>query len=364
MNAQEQFLTLQEIVAAARRNLAPGPWNYLAGATETETTMRRNRQALDSIAFRPRVLNDVSKVDSAATFMGKPVRLPIMLAPVGGMESFAPEGAAAAAKGAAQFGIPQMLSSVCQPGLEATAAAAKTLRVFQLYVRGDEPWTDDWVRRAKDNGFTAFCFTVDSAHYSRRERDLAGRFAKPWRPVDGSGMQFQAALSWDQVKRYKDKHDLPLILKGIATAEDAEIALEHGVDVVYVSNHGGRQLDHGLGSMAVMPEVLKAVNGRAEVWVDGGFMRGSDIVKAIALGARTVGIGRLTCLGLAAAGVPGLVRVLELLEEEVRICLGLLGVTSFAGLTPRHVTAATPVFEPHVLSAFPLLDEFPGPDAP
>ena len=364
MNAKEQFLTLQEIVATARRKLAPGPWNYLAGATETETTMRRNRQALDRIAFRPRVLNDVSKVDSTATFMGKKVRLPVMLAPVGGMESFAQGAAADAARGAAQFGIPQMLSSVCQPGLEATAAAADTIRVFQLYVRGDNAWVDDFVKRALANGFTGFCFTVDRAHYSRRERDLAGRFAKPWRPVDGTGMQFQAALSWDQVKRYKDKYDLPLALKGIATAEDAEIAIEHGVEIIYVSNHGGRQLDHGLGSAAVLPEILKAVNGHAEVWVDGGFMRGSDIVKAICLGAKMVGIGRLACLGLAAAGVPGLVRTLELLEEEVRICLGLLGVTSFAGLTPRHVTAAAPVFEPHVLSAFPLLDEFPGPEAP
>jgi len=278
MSSADSFLTLQEIVAAARRNLAPGPWNYLVGATETETTMRRNRQALDSIAFRPRVLNNVSKVDTHSTFLGKKVRLPVMLAPVGGMESFAKGAAADAAKGAAQFGIPQMLSSVCQPGLEATAAAADTLRVFQLYVRGDDAWVDDWVRRAKANGFTAFCMTVDSAHYSRRERDLAGRFAKPWRPVDGAGMEFQAALSWDQVRRYKSKYDLPLILKGIATVEDAEIAVSEGVEVIYVSNHGGRQLDHGLGSTAVLPEVLKAVNGRAEVWVDGGYMRGSDIV--------------------------------------------------------------------------------------
>ncbi len=364
MDAKEQFLTLQEIVFAARRNLAPGPWNYLIGATETETTQRRNRQALDRIAFRPRVLNDVSKVNSTATFLGKPVRLPVMLAPVGGMESFAEGAAAAAAKGAAQFGIPQMLSSVCQPGLEATAAAADTVRAFQLYVRGDNAWVDDFVRRAKDNGFTSFCFTVDSAFYSRRERDIAGRFIKPWRPVDTSGMTFQAALSWDQVKRYKDKHDLPLILKGIATAEDAEIAVAHGVEVVYVSNHGGRQLDHGRGSAAVLPEVLAAVKGRAEVWVDGGFMRGSDVVKAIALGARMVGLGRLACLGLAAAGVPGLVRTLELLEEEARICLGLLGVTSFADLTPRHVTSAEAVGEPGPLSAFPLLDEFPGPSLP
>lgn len=364
MNAKEQFLTLQEIVAAARLNLQPGPWNYLAGGTETETTTRRNRQALDSIAFRPRVLNDVSKVDSSASFLGKRVRLPVMLAPVGGMESFAKGAAADAARGAAQFGIAQILSSVCQPGLEATAAAADTLRVFQLYVRGDDAWVDDWVTRAKANGFTAFCLTVDSASYSRRERDLLIRFVKPWRPVDGAGMQFQAALSWAQVKRFKQKYDLPLILKGIATAEDAEIAVGHGVEVIYVSNHGGRQLDHGLGSAAVLPEVVAAVKGRAEVWVDGGFMRGSDVVKAIALGASAVGIGRLACLGLAAAGVPGLVRTLELLEEEVQICLGLLGVTSFSQLTPRHLTTARPVFEPHVLSAFPLLEEFPGPYLP
>ena len=356
--APESFLTLQEIVAAARRNLAPGPWAYLAGATETETTMRRNRQALDSIAFRPRVLNDVSRVDSSATFLGRKVRLPVMLAPVGGMESFAEGGAADAARAAARFGVPQMLSSVCLPGLEATAAAADALRVFQLYVRGDEAWVDDWVRRARANDFKAFCLTVDSAFYSRRERDIAGRFAKPWRPTDNSGVAFQSALSWRDVKRLKATCDLPLILKGIATAEDAEIAVAHGVEVIYVSNHGGRQLDHGLGTIAVLAEVMAAVNGRAEVWIDGGFMRGTDVVKAIALGAQTVGIGRLACLGLAAAGVGGLVRVLELLEEEIRICLGLLGVTSFAELSPKHVTSAAPVFEPHVLSAFPLLDEY------
>ena len=350
------FLTLQEIVAAARRNLAPGPWAYLAGATESETTMRRNRQSLDAIAFRPRVLNDVSHVDSRSTFMGQAVRLPVMLAPVGGMESFVDGGAAAAAIGAAQFGVAQMLSSVCQPGLEAPAAAADTLRVFQLYVRGDDAWVDDWVHRAKANGFTAFCLTVDSAFYSRRERDIAGRFIKPWRPVDTSGVKYQAALSWRTVKRLKDSLDMPLILKGIATAEDAAIAVEHGVEVIYVSNHGGRQLDHGLGSTAVLPEILAAVNGRAEVWVDGGYMRGSDVVKAIALGAKTVGLGRFACLGLAAAGPAGLVRALELLEEEVQICLGLLGVNSFAELTPRHVTAAPVVFEASVLSAFPLLD--------
>ena len=360
-----QFLTLHEIVAAARANLAPGPWSYLIGGTETETTLRRNRLALDSIAFRPRVLRDVSGVDPSATFLGRAVRLPVMLAPVGGMESFAPEGAAAAARAAARFGVPLMLSSVCQPGLEGTAAAADSLRVFQLYVRGDDAWVDDWGRRAREHGFSAFCFTVDSAVYSRRERDLIGRFVKPWRATAAAGMKYQAALSWEQVKRFKERHDLPLILKGIATADDAELAVRHGVEVIYVSNHGGRQLDHGLGSAAVLPEIVAAVGGRAEVWVDGGFMRGSDVVKAIALGARCVGVGRLACLGLAAAGVAGLVRALELLEDEIRVCLGLLGVTSLAGLTPACVAPAPPVFEPSALSAFPLLGEDlgPGPSA-
>jgi isopentenyl diphosphate isomerase/L-lactate dehydrogenase-like FMN-dependent dehydrogenase len=355
MNAplDQQFLTLQEIYEAAKRNLPPGPWAYLIGGAETETTVKRNRHALDTIAFRPRVLRDVSRVDPSAKFFGRATRLPVMLAPIGGLESIVEGGAAAAARGAAAFGVPQMLSSVCKPGLEETAAAADTLRSFQLYVRGDDAWVDDFVRRAQDHGFGSFCLTVDVAAYSRRERDLLGRFVKPWRATAGAGVPYQAGLSWDQVKRFKDKHGIPLIIKGIATVEDALLAVEHGVEVVYVSNHGGRQLDHGLGSAAVLPEVVKAVNGKAQVWVDGGFMRGTDVVKAIALGASTVGLGRFSGLALAAAGPQGLVRALEILEDEVRICLGLLGVTSFAELTPQHVCAAPAVGMPDIFSAFP-----------
>jgi isopentenyl diphosphate isomerase/L-lactate dehydrogenase-like FMN-dependent dehydrogenase len=278
-----------------------------------------------------------------------------MLAPIGGLESIVEGGAAAAGRAAAQFGVPQMLSSVCQPGLEKTAAAADALRVFQLYVRGDDAWIDDHVRRALDHGYRAFCLTVDVAVYSRRERDLIGRFVKPWRATAGEGAPFQSGLNWDHVKRFKDKHDVPLIIKGIATVEDAQLAVQHGVEVIYVSNHGGRQLDHGLGSAAVLPEVVKAVSAKAEVWVDGGVMRGTDVVKMIALGAKAVGIGRLCGLGLGAAGVPGLVRTLELLEEEVRTCLGLLGATSYAELGAQHLAAASPVNAPDTFSAFPLL---------
>jgi glycolate oxidase len=351
----DKFQTLHEIVRAARMNLAPGPWDYLVGGTETETTLRRNRLAIDSLAFRPRVLRDVSRIDTGSTFFGRRVRIPVMLAPVGSIETFTPGGGATAAKASGAFGVPQMLSSACNPGLEATAAAADNFRIFQLYVRGDDAFVDDHVRRAKDNGYPVFCMTVDTAMYSRRERDLARRFVKPWR-VRATGQDFQAALSWDHVKRFKDRHDLPLILKGIATGEDAAIACDLGVEGVYVSNHGGRQLDHGRGSLDVLPEVVKAVDGRATVIVDGGFMRGTDVVKGIAMGAQVVGLGRLTCLGLAAAGEAGLVRALELLEDEIRIAMGLLGVHSLDMLDGSYLHPAPPVTVPHVTSAFPLLD--------
>ncbi len=356
LSIEDKFQTLHEIVKAARASLAPGPWDYLMGGAETETTLRRNRQALDAIAFRPRVLRDVRQIDCTSTLFGRSVRLPILLAPIGSIEAYAPEGGATAAKGAAAFGVPLMLSSAASPGLEAVAAAADAFRIYQLYVRGDEAWVDDHVRRAKQRGYAAFCFTVDSAIYGRRERDLARRYITPAR-AHVTGETYQAALNWDDVKRFKDTHELPLILKGIATAEDAALAVEHGVEGIYVSNHGGRQLDHGRGTMEILPEVVGAVRGKATIIVDGGFVRGTDVVKGIAMGAHCVGIGRLVCCGLAAAGEDGLVRTLHLLENEIRNCLGLLGVTRVGDIDRTYLHPTTPVRPPHVTSAFPLLDE-------
>ncbi|HET8578916.1 MAG TPA: alpha-hydroxy acid oxidase [Methylomirabilota bacterium] len=356
MSLEERFQTLHEVAKAARQNLAPGPWDYLIGGAETETTVKRNRQALDSIAFRPRVLRNVAKIDCRWSLFGRAVRIPVMLAPIGSIETFTEGGGATAAKASAEFGVPQMLSSVCNPGLEAVAAAADNFRIFQLYVRGDDAWVDEHVERAVAHGYAAFCLTVDTAVYSRRERDLAKRFVKPWR-TRASGHEYQAALSWDQVKRFKDRHSIPLILKGIATAEDADLACEHGVDMIYVSNHGGRQLDHGRGTLEVLPEVVAAVGGRAAVMVDGGCLRGTDVVKAMALGAQAVGIGRLACMGLAAAGQAGLVRTLELLEDEIRICLGLLGVNNYSMLNASYLHPTRPVGPAHATSAFPLLEE-------
>ena len=357
--SNEPFQNLHEFVRKARANLNQNAWDYIVGAAETETTMRRNRLALDEIAFRPRVLRDVRQVDGGVDQFGRRMRLPVVLAPVGALEIFDPDGAASVARAAGTFGAAHMLSSVSEPGLENTAEAAPdALRLYQLYVRGDDAFVADVVSRAEKNAYAAFCLTVDTAHYSRRERDIAKRYVRESR-LRATGGDYQKGLEWRTVKMIKDKFKIPLILKGIATAEDAEIAVDHGVEWIYVSNHGGRQLDHGLGAMHVLPEIVQAVKGRAKIMVDGGFCRGTDIVKAIAAGADIVGIGRLQCWALAAAGEAGVVRMLELLEDEVLRCLGLLGATSFAEVNPSCLHPATATNPPSVFSAFPLFDHEP-----
>ena len=354
----DHLATLHEIVEQARRRLSEGVWGYLVGGAESETTLRRNRRSLDSIAFRPRVLRDVSGVDCSATLLGRRLRTPVLLAPIGSLQDLHPAGGAAVAEAAAAAGVAMMLSSRSAPGLEATAQAGDGMKMYQLYVRGDAEWVDDHVRRAVDAGYDAFCFTVDLDYYSRRERDIARRFVTTARR-NVSGLEHQMLFNWDDVKRVQDRFDLPLVLKGIATAEDAALACDFGIDVVYVSNHGGRQLDHARGSIDVLPEVVEAVAGRAEILVDGGFLRGTDIVKAIALGATAVGLGRLNGFGMAAGGVSGVTRMLELLEAEMRSCLGLLGVNRFDELDARYLHRAEPVHGGGMRSAYPLLDEDP-----
>jgi len=354
--SNELFQNLHEFVRRARANLNQNAWDYIVGGAETETTMRRNRMALDEIAFRPRVLRNVARVDASVECFGRKLRLPVMLAPVGALEIFDPAAAAAVVRATGKFGAAHMLSSVSEPGLEKVADAAPgALRLFQLYVRGDDTFVEHHVGRAIAKGYSAFCLTVDTAHYSRRERDIAKRYVRESRHR-ATGGDFQKGLEWRTVKLIKDKFNIPLIIKGIATAEDALIALDHGVDWIYVSNHGGRQLDHGRGAMHVLPEIADAVKGRAKIMVDGGFCRGSDVVKAIASGADIVGIGRLQCWALAAAGETGVLRMLELLEDEVIRNLGLLGVTSFAQLDKSYLHAAMATNLPGVFSAYPLLD--------
>jgi isopentenyl diphosphate isomerase/L-lactate dehydrogenase-like FMN-dependent dehydrogenase len=325
----------------------------LVGGSESETTLRRNRRAFDKVAFRPRILVDVSHVDPSTTFMGQKLRIPAILAPIGSLQVFDPAGGTAATQAATEFGIVHCLSSATLPSLEETAAATPTPKIFQLYVHGDDDWTADMIRRIKDSGYAALALTVDVAHYSRRERPMISRYMPPTRRAGTAPeRRWLAALTWDSMDRIRDMAGLPFMLKGVQTAEDAEIAVEHGVDYIWASNHGGRQIDHGLGSLETLPEIVQAVGGRARIIVDGGVQRGTDILKAIALGADVVALGRLQGWGLAAGGVAGCVRMLEILEDELISAMGLTGLTSIDKVTPKYVCPAEPVTEAHEMSSW------------
>jgi isopentenyl diphosphate isomerase/L-lactate dehydrogenase-like FMN-dependent dehydrogenase len=349
-----EFENLHEIVKKARQNLSQKVWDTLVGGTETETTLRRNRLALDSIALRPHVLRDVSRVDASVEQFGRRLRLPLLLAPTGPLFLFGAGGGATVAAAAQAFGVAHMLSSGCTPLETVAEAAPDALRMAQLYVRGDDSFVHDYIARVLACGCAAFCLTVDAPVQSRRERDIAKRYRMA-RPGKWPGQDFQAGLDWRTVRLIKEKYTIPLVLKGIATAEDACIAVDHGVDWIYVSNHGGRQLDHGRGSMEMLPEIVEAVAGRAKLMIDGSFCRGTDIIKAIAAAADLVGLGRMQCYALAAGGKAAIIRMLELIEDEVQRSLALLGVATFAELDRSYLHPVAPTTSPGVLSAFPLL---------
>ena len=346
-----QFLSNEEIVQQARKNLPQGAWDYLVGASESETTMRRNRLAFDKLAFRPRVLRDVSSIDTSTTFLGNKLRIPALLAPIGSLQVFHPDAGAGSTRAAAEFGIMHVLSSVTEPALEETAAAVDYPKVFQLYLHGDWGWTVEMVERIKSAGYIGLCITVDTAHYSRRERPMLTRWSPPTQR-ERPDPRHAASVTWDTVDKIRELAGLPFMLKGIATAEDAKIAVAHGVDVVWVSNHGGRQLDHDRGTMTMLPEVVEAVDGKADIVLDGGAQRGADILKAVSLGARAVALGKMQGWGLAAEGQAGVVRMLEILEDEIIVAMSLMGVTSIDQLGPDFVCAADAVTSPHEMSAW------------
>jgi glycolate oxidase len=373
-----EFPTLQDIVLAAKAKLPNATWEFVTFGSETETTLRRNRHALDSLAFRPRVMRDVMEIDTSTTFVGVPLRIPVMMAPVGSLHLLDPEAAVTVAKAAGEFGTMPIISGYADPGFEKVAASVKTPLIYALHPRADMAFMDDLVDRVKASGYRAIVYVSEGAYYSRRERDLMnGIQTKAKRSATYASYQRQlreervkapgktpsyegllgAGGTWALVDRIKARSGLPLILKGITTEEDARLAVEHGVDVVYVSNHGGRSLDHARGTIQVLPEIKAAVGDKAKVIIDGGFVRGTDVLKALALGASAVCMGRLQAWAVAAAGGAGLIRALEILEEEIIVNMGLLGVTKLDQLNPSYVAAAEPVVPPHPLSAFPVVLE-------
>ena len=354
--ARERYNITTELINEAQRRVSAVSWDYIAGATESETSLKRNRMGMVSLAGRPRGMRNVAGTDASTEFLGRRQRLPVMLAPVGGLHTFSDGGGALPARAAREFGVDFMQSSVTEPDMDVVSAAAGDHWLFQLYVFGDLGWIEDYLRSAIDLGVKGFCITVDSDHYSRRERNLIRHVDARASNSRGRGdPKWRQEFDWAVFDKIRALSDIPMMLKGIMRPEDAALCAEHGVDVVYISNHGGRQLDHGQGTIDVLPEIVDAVAGRAKIVIDGGFLRGTDVLKAIILGADMVALGKLQAMAVGAAGEAGVHRMLEILEDEITIDMKLMGVNTLAELDVSYITQAQPTEAPSVFSTFPLL---------
>lgn len=354
-------VNLTEFESLARARLDQGAFDYIAGGAEDEITLRENRAAFERIQLRPRVLVDVSTVETTTSVLGQRVEFPVLLAPTGFQALAHPEGELAPARAAAAAGTIMVVSTLSSKPLEQIAAAADGPMWFQVYCYTDKAVTRAHVESAAAHGYRAVCMTVDVPRLGRRERDVRNRIRLPLEalpgnfasmldltaiPVDerGSAIASYAAslldpsLTWEDVDWVRSITDLPFLLKGILTAEDAHLAVERGVNGIVVSNHGGRQLDGVPATIDVLGEVVDAVQGRAEVLVDGGVRRGTDVVKALALGAKAVLIGRPYLWGLAADGEAGVARVLDMLRDEVELAMALIGCATVSDIKRAHVS--------------------------
>jgi isopentenyl diphosphate isomerase/L-lactate dehydrogenase-like FMN-dependent dehydrogenase len=353
-----QPLNVWDYERLAEERLGPGAWSYFAGGADDERTLRWNLEAYGRWRLRPRILCDVTDVNASTTVLGTEVALPVLVAPVAFQRMAHPDGEAGTARAAAAAGTVMCLSTIATATpADVAAAAPGAPRWFQLYVFKDWGLTSALVQQAVDAGYSALVLTADTPYLGRREGPLRTGFAIPddvrIPAVDaarGGGLQpfslhehfdlFSPAVSWRDVERLNDLSGLPVVVKGVLTAEDARLACEHGAAAVGVSNHGGRQLDGVPGTLDALPEVVEAVDGRVEVYLDGGIRRGTDVAKALALGARATLAGRAVLWGLAVGGEEGARHVLELLRDEIRLALSLLGCTSPEEIRPGHVAPA------------------------
>jgi len=341
-------LNVAEYEALAAERLEPGAYGYYAGGAGDELTLRDNVEAYRRWQLRPRVLVDVADPSTATTILGHEISMPLLVAPVAFQRVAHPDGEVAAARAAAAAGTIYCLSTLATSTPE-EVAAARGPRWFQLYVMRDEGVSRELAERARDAGFTALLLTVDAPVLGRRERDHRTGFTIPpdvtiaslgrggVTPLEALSM-ISPSISWRDIERFAGRVDLPVLVKGVLTAEDARLACEHGAAGVVVSNHGGRQLDGVAATIDALPEVVDAVGGRVEVLVDGGIRRGTDVVKALALGARAVLAGRAPLWGLAADGEAGARAVLELLRAELTTALQLIGSRTPADVTHAHVS--------------------------
>jgi len=356
----EAVHNLADFESLARERLEQPAFDYLAGGAGDEVTLAENGAAWRRWRLRPRVLRDVSHVDTASRLLGSPVGLPLGLAPVAFQQLAHPDAEVAGARAASAAGVLYCLSTMSSRSLEDVATAADAAgdgpRWFQLYVHRDRGRSAELVTRAAAAGYRAIVLTADFPVAGLRERDARNRLPYPQAygnfelpgPSDGRegvlpvvvGGLNDAALAWADLAWLRRLTALPVVVKGVLTGEDAALAIEHGAAAVWVSNHGGRQLDRTAATADVLAEVVDAVSGRAEVYADGGIRRGADVLTALALGARAVFVGRPAVFALAAAGQAGVSRALELIGRELSTDMALLGVTRVDELGLEHLLGA------------------------
>jgi 4-hydroxymandelate oxidase len=337
------MINVADYVEAAAAKVDPGVWCYFEGGAGDEETLRQNVAAYGRWRFRPRVLVDVGEVTTATTLLGTPVSMPLGIAPFAMQRLVDPEGEVATARAASAADVLLCVSTLTTSAHGEIAAAGDGPRWLQLYVLRDRQRTLDHIHEAREAGYTALVLTVDLPYVGRRERDLRLGFQNP--PPDlhlpyASLFETSPTLTWRDLEWIRSEMPLPLVLKGILTREDAVLGVEHGADAIWVSNHGGRQLDGVAAGLDALPEVAEAVGGRCEVYVDGGIRRGGDALKALALGARAAFAARAFASALAVDGGRGVAHALSLLRDEIELGLGLLGCTSPDQVSRSHVEPA------------------------
>jgi 4-hydroxymandelate oxidase len=345
-------INLFEFEVLAKERLAKEEYDYIAGGATDEISVDRNRRAFQSWALRPRVLRDVHSLDLTTTVLGTKISLPVLIAPCGGHKKAHPEGEFATYRAAAAHRTIFAVSANAAVSFEELAKAAAGPLWLQMYFFADREMTKDWLARAKAAGYEAVCVTLDSQWPPKRERNIRNNYRNV-RGVNFPNSSGHAAASsrggadpaatWKDLAWLKGATDLPIVAKGIMTGEDVEQCAELGADAVIVSNHGGRHLDNTLATVEVLPEAVAAAKGKVEVLLDGGIRRGADVVKAIALGAKAVFIGRPLFWGLAVDGEQGVIRVLDILREEIEITMAKCGRTDIASIDSTVVVKAPPL---------------------
>jgi 4-hydroxymandelate oxidase len=338
-------INVADYLEAAAAQIDPAIWCYFEGGAGDEVTLRANVAAFRRWRLRPRMLVDVTDVSLETTLLGTPVSMPLGVAPFAMQSLLEPKGECATARAAAAADVLLTVSTLTTCTHAEIGSVSAGPRWLQLYVLHDRQQTIDHVAEAREAGYSALVLTVDLPYVGRRERDLRLGFPNPPPDLDlpyANLFQVTPSLTWRDLEWIRSECGLPIVIKGILTHEDAVLAVEHGADAVWVSNHGGRQLDGVAAGLDALPEVVDAVAGRCEVYVDGGIRRGTDVVKALALGARAAFAGRPFAAGLAVEGEQGVASVLGLLRAELLLALGLLGCTAPDQIARSHIEPTVP----------------------